>query len=678
MGFGTPWILWALAAIAIPVIIHLFYFRRYKKVFFSNIQFLQEATVDQKKSGRLRNLLILLSRILAVIFLVLAFALPFFGSGDVTKAATDKLVIYIDNTFSMSQIDNNRTLLDEAKILAQAVVDGLDEEQQVMVLTNDASGVQKSFYRPSEAKKIIEDIHLSSSAQSVENWNLSVHQLLEDIHAGNVHAVYISDFQKNTLPEKWDSVFVSTTLVPLSSKQKSNISIDSVALLDPIVYRDAANQLIVKIRNQGPEIQSQLHLTVNGAIAGVKEVQLPANGVLTDTLSFQARSNGWIRGKVTIQDAQMEFDNSLYFSIEEASNNKVLLIEEVQSPKAVFQVFQSDPHFIVTRQGPNTATIGKDFSLIVLNEVSNISAELEQQITDFVQSGGNLYIVPSDKNASSAYRSLLGKLSVGQLTEKREQPLSVLEINQQEPVVSIAFEKIPNNLDLPKVRSYWTISSSYQVPESSILKFENGRPFIQKYQVGKGLVYLQSASLDPAVNDFAAKAVFAPVVYNFAVVRSQMRPLYYTIGEKQLVTGLNISAAGNDVLKMSSGQYEIIPPIYPMGQQLSIEIPRTMERDGVYDIWRGEQLLSVAACNFDRKESEMKFATAEELKEKYPLPYLSVENPNTLLQKNSGSILKSHTSLWKVCVILALIFLIAEILLIRFSTNKPSHEIQAQ
>lgn len=672
MGFGTPWILWALAAIAIPVIIHLFYFRRYKKVLFSNIQFLQEATIEQKKSGRLKHLLILLCRILAVIFLVLAFALPFFGRNDPQKSSASRLLIYIDNTFSMSQIDNNRLLLDEAKSIALSIVENMDTEQQVMILTNEAGDGQKSFYLPSEAKKMIEDIRLSPSSQSIGNWNHNIDQLMHDIHTQDVKAVYISDFQKNTLPEKWDSIFVSTMLIPVGRKQSGNISVDSLYLADPILHQDAPNQLIVKVKNQGPAVSTQLHLTIQGEITGMKEVELPENGTLTDTLSFQTKGQQWVKGKVTAQDIQVEFDNSLYFSVESNNHNKVLLIEEVSSPKSVFHVFQSDPHFIVTRQHPASAVVTDDYSLVVLNETSRVPASLEQQIIDFVQNGGNLYIVPSVNNASEIYRSLLHQLSVGQYAEKRTQPLSVQEINEQEPVVSIAFEKLPGNLDLPRVQSYWTISSSYRVPESSILKFENGRPFIQKYQVGKGLVYLQASSLDISVNDFSAKTVFAPVIYNFAVVKSQLRPLYYTIGQKQLVTGLNISAANNDVLKMSNGQYEIIPPIFPMGQQISIEIPRTMERDGIYDIWRSEQLVSVVACNFDRKESEMKFATAEELKAKYEASYIQVEKPGEFLQKNSGGILKSHTSLWKVCVILALIFLIAEILLIRFSTHKTS------
>lgn len=678
MGFGSPWILWALAAIAIPVIIHLFYFRRYKKVYFSDIKFLQEATIEQKKSGRLQHILILLSRILAFLFLILAFALPFFGNKEAQLTPSSPLVLYIDNTFSMQQISNNRTLLDEAKTLAQNILDGLDVQQQVMILTNDLESSQKSFYPVAEAKKIVEKIQFSSTTNSFQDLNQNLGQFLKDVHVTSAQAIYISDFQEYVLPEKWDSVFQHTTLIPMKLQVASNTSIDSVGFVDPIVHQNAENRIVVKIRHQGPAISSQLSLLVNDEIVGVKDVQLDENSTVTDTLNFVSKGTPWIKGKVSVSDAQIAFDNNFYFSANTVRNNRVLLLDEVQSSKAVFQLFNNDPYFIISRQSSTQAQILPEYSLVVINEVKSISENLSQQLTDYVKNGGNLYIVPSSKNSDQIYTPLLKKLSVGLLSEWKEQSQNVLEMNTEEPAVQIAFEKIPQNLDLPKVHQYWTISSSYQVPETSILKMDNGRPFIQKYQVGEGWVYLQASSLDMEATDFAAKAIFAPLVYNFAVVKSQQQPIYYTIGKKQLATGIQISNNSQDVIKLSNGQYEMIPPVTPLGQQLAIEIPTYLERDGHFDVSNSTRVISSIACNYDRQESEMKFAPAEELKNKYDRKDIDIENPNSFLQKNSSSIMKSNTSLWKVCLILALIFLIAEILLIRFSTNNKSNEIQAQ
>lgn len=672
MGFGSPWILWALAAIAIPIIIHLFYFRRYKKIYFSDITFLKEAIIEQKKTGRLKNILILLSRILAVIFLVLAFALPFFGKDKTAQSPSDKLIVYIDNTFSMSQLSNNRTLLEEAKWKASALVEQLAPEQQVMVLTNDLESSNLSFYSPAEAKKIVSDITFSSTSLSVENWNSRIAQLLKDLHEKNVHTYYFSDFQEHALPQTWDSLFISSTLIPIQNKSSNNISIDSISLIDPIFHREAVNKLLVKIKNQGPKISTQLQLSAQGEVVAVKDIVLQKDQTLVDTLSLNAKSNGWQKGQVSVQDAGIAFDNILYFAVDASVQNKVLLIEEVNSPKNIYQVFQSDRSFITQRQSSSTATVSQDYSLIVLNQVQNISTILQDQLVEFVANGGNLYVIPDDKNAISVYNSLLSKLSVGQFSERRQQASNVMEMNEQDPIVSIAFEKFPKNLDLPKVQSFWTITSSFQVPEVSILKFDNGRPFIQKYLVDKGIVYLQAASLDLNINDFASKSIFAPLIYNFAVIKSQARPLYYTIGKNQQVNDLNISISNDETIKFSNGSYEIIPPIHPLGQQIGIEIPAMMTKDGVFDVWRGSQQISVIACNFDRSESEMKFLNIAQLKAKYPQAYLDIESDSNYLQKNNNGILKSNATLWKLCVILALLFLIAEILLIRFSNRKST------
>lgn len=671
MGFGSPWILWALAAIAVPIIIHLFYFRRYKKVFFSDITFLNEAIVEQKKTGRLKNILILLSRILAVIFLVLAFALPFFGNKKAATTPSDKFIIYIDNTFSMSQLSNNRTLLEEAKWKASALLEQLDVQHKVMILTNDLESSNLSFYSPAEAKKIVNDIVFSSTSLSVENWNRSVGQLMKDLHETNVYVYYFSDFQVNALPQTWDSSFVSSTLIPIQNSISNNISIDSISLIDPIFHRDAINRLLFKIKNQGPEISTQLQLSIQGEVVAVKDIVLQKDQTLIDTLSLNAKINGWQKGQVSVQDANIAFDNILYFAVDASVQNKVLLLEEVISPKNIFQVFQSDKSFVTQRQSSSSAVISQDYSLIVMNQVQNISTKLQDELVNFVRKGGNLYLIPDDKNAT-VYNALLSKLSVGQYSERRQQVANVIELNEQDPIVSIAFEKFPKNLDLPKVQSFWTITSSFQVPEVSILKLDNGRSFIQKYTVDKGLVYLQAASLDANINDFSSKSIFAPLVYNFAVIKSQVRPLYYTMGVNQQVNDLNISISNNEAIKLSNGSYEIIPPIRPLGQQVSIEIPSNMTNDGVFDVWRGQQLISVIACNYDRRESEMKFLNTTELKAKFPETYIDVENDTNFLQKSNQGFLKSNTALWKVCVILALLFLIAEILLIRLSNRKST------
>ena len=74
--FLYPAFLWALMAISIPVIIHLFNFRRYKKVYFTNVKFLKELQHESKSKSRLKEILILIARCLAIASLVFAFSQP--------------------------------------------------------------------------------------------------------------------------------------------------------------------------------------------------------------------------------------------------------------------------------------------------------------------------------------------------------------------------------------------------------------------------------------------------------------------------------------------------------------------------------------------------------------------------------------------------------------------------
>ena len=116
MSFTYPAFLFALSAIAIPIIIHLFNFRKFKTVYFSNVRFLKEVKQETQAKSKLKHLLVLASRILAITFLVLAFSQPFIPAENNKIPVGDKTVsIFIDNSFSMDAINKNGTLLDEAK-----------------------------------------------------------------------------------------------------------------------------------------------------------------------------------------------------------------------------------------------------------------------------------------------------------------------------------------------------------------------------------------------------------------------------------------------------------------------------------------------------------------------------------------------------------------------------------
>src|ERR1700753_1071290 len=116
MHFLYPAFLFALATLAIPVLIHLFNFRRYQKVYFSNVQFLKEIQEQQSSRRNLKERLILAARLLALTFLVRAFTRPYIFNQHNTNAGAQRVIsVFLDNSYSMETLNREGSLLDEAK-----------------------------------------------------------------------------------------------------------------------------------------------------------------------------------------------------------------------------------------------------------------------------------------------------------------------------------------------------------------------------------------------------------------------------------------------------------------------------------------------------------------------------------------------------------------------------------
>ena len=138
MQFLFPAFLWALLALSIPIIIHLFYFRRFKKVYFTNVKYLKEIKEETSNRNKLKNLLILISRCLAVACLVFAFAQPFIPKGTGIKSGLNYVSVFVDNSFSMSANKSEIPLIDIAKDKARSVVSSYGDEDRFQIFRQQA------------------------------------------------------------------------------------------------------------------------------------------------------------------------------------------------------------------------------------------------------------------------------------------------------------------------------------------------------------------------------------------------------------------------------------------------------------------------------------------------------------------------------------------------------------
>src|SRR5690554_4933540 len=168
MKFLNPSFLFALFTIAIPVIIHLFSFRRHKTVYFSHVGFLKDIKKESQKKSRLKQLLMLLARILTIIFLVFAFSQPYISTENSAAADSGEIVgVYIDNSFSMNALSEQGQLLEHARNKAAEIGQSYPAGTRFRLLTNDLEPRHQHLFNKEQFIREVADVAASPATVSL-------------------------------------------------------------------------------------------------------------------------------------------------------------------------------------------------------------------------------------------------------------------------------------------------------------------------------------------------------------------------------------------------------------------------------------------------------------------------------------------------------------------------------
>ena len=227
MQFVFPWFFIALLTLAIPIIIHLFYFRRFKKVYFSDIRFLKEVQEEKSTIEKLKKRLILATRLLALFFLILAFAQPFIG-GNKNKInnGNSAVCVYIDNSYSMGLKSGGEAALSVAKTKAKEIANAFNTGDKFSLLTNDFEGTHQRWMQKQDFMDAVDKIELSPDTRTVNEISKKQATLFQSLGAKNKLGFFISDFQKNMVTKSTDTGFTAHFLQVQGDAEK-NVFVDS-------------------------------------------------------------------------------------------------------------------------------------------------------------------------------------------------------------------------------------------------------------------------------------------------------------------------------------------------------------------------------------------------------------------------------------------------------------------
>lgn len=674
MKFLFPGFLFALFTIAIPVIIHLFNFRKFKKIYFSNVTFLKEIQQQTSSSRNLKNLLLLLARVLIIIFLVLAFARPYIPDKNQENSGFQQqaVSIYIDNSYSMETLNKEGSLLDEAKRRAKEIASAYSINDKYQLLTNDFEGKHQRLLSYEEFTKAVDDVKISPLNRNLQQ----VMDRQTEVFSGEPNSsktIYIlSDFQQNfaSNPSLNVDSSVSVRFVRLEANELSNISVDSVWFVSPVHRPNETERLVVQLKNNSDKAAENVPVKVliDGKPKALGSLNLKARGTSKDTLSFSGLNPGWKKGEVVITDYPVVFDDNFYFTFKVQQTMPVLAINMTGENPFIRAVYKAEKFFdyqSVPVGNINYSQLASN-PFIILTSTDNISPGLAEQLKTYVQNGGSLMIYPSLEESLSGLKILTQALGTDIPQSISNQEAKVSDINLQHPIFKGVFSQLPNKLDLPVAKKYVQFSSLSRTTKQNILQFPGRRNFLSQYSIGKGKAYLSAVSLNEESSNFVRHSIFVPIMYQIAFLSLRDNRLFYTIGKDQFLETNKITLSASQSLKLKKENFEAIPDVRSSDKGTRLFVSDQIREKGTYQLLKGDSILSIFAFNDSRLESDLSYLSKSELGEKLPGNKLEIFSPGKASLLNSIKAVNNGVQLWKLCLILALVFLAVEILLVRF------------
>jgi hypothetical protein len=678
MEFLYPNALWFLFLLAIPIIIHLFHFRRHKTLYFSSLKFIQFVEQENKSAKKLRNLLVLIARLLALFFLILAFAQPSFTDSKAKNSVGKNVVaIYIDNSYSMSAKGTEGELLSEAREMARRIISNAPLETGFLLNTNKLDGIEQRIVSKMEAVEYLDKITyspLTRKTDEVINWqkNFLEKENAEQQRIGKQQFVVLSDFQKNTFSAKQlkaddKNDFFPIQLIP---QKIENVTIDSIWFANPFHKKGEPNELFVQLRNYSEQdaLNMELHLEL-GKSKRDMFIDVPANKKVQTSFQFTETEFGIKTGKLTINDKQLFWDDDFYFSYNVAKKSNVLIINGKDASADVQKVFNVEPFY--ETKSISEFEFSKDYlnaaNLLVLNGLNEIPSGLISEIVEFSNDGGSVFVLPGTTIQKNDYANLLRELNLPSIGTVTTSGLKINKIQYKDPFFKGVFEKENENLNVPSIVKAYSVSQMRQSTAFTLIELKNGEPLLLRSNQN---AYLFLSSLQADFSNFSSNALFPTILLRAGELSIRSYPLFSMIGKESKIPVFE-EIQNDNPLKLESKSIEFIPLIQKIGNRsyLSISGMEAVEKlkPGNYSIVN-DGIIGNLALNYERTESNNSLMEKANIIEAFTSQGIKNCNFSTIQDGQSLSpiAIDKPAKFWRILLLLSLLFILFEIALLKF------------
>lgn len=691
MIFLNPAVLLGLLAASIPILIHLLNLRKLKKIEFSTLTFLKELQKNRIRKVKLKQWLLLALRVLIIMFLVFAFARPTLEGvaiGGTTSAAKTTALFVLDDTFSMSVIDQDGSYFNQAKQTIRNLLKNFQEGDEIgLILISDKSSENLNITSNlSEFERLIESLNVSYSSGMIHNSLVQAAEVISQSKNFNKEIYILSDFQSGRLVKE-DLISDLSQLmdkntriyaINYSGRDVFNLSIDKLEVSTAIFEKEKPISFKTTVTNHSSQINNNSVLSVflGGERAAQQSTSLNPGESKMIEIEAVAKQTGFIEVTAELEDDDIEYDNKRFLSINIPNRIPVLLSADQQSDLSFINIALqtgnvSDNYKLdIKPTNQLLSTRLEDYNvLFIIGE--SITSGFER-IKSFIEQGGGVVIFPSSKINMDRFNNLLQNIGlpkaeshIGQ-PDKTDNPTLFQDTDFEHPLLKNIFDaQEKKRIESPDIYSYYRIITG--ASGRNIISLPDGSAFLSEIRIGKGKVLLFNSATVLSWNSFPLKGLF-PALMNKSI-------LYLATQEQN---GRDNFAGEPVNLNIRNARLPQLRIVLPDGREDYINLTGDERGDfliyqntkiaGNYEVYYGEQKFEEISVNTDPAESITKYYSESDIKSyiekiNFDGTFIIIEKDedpiNVILQARFGS------ELWKYFLLIAILLALIEMTIAR-------------
>jgi hypothetical protein len=696
VSFLNPFALLAMAAVAVPLFLHLFNLRRPQTVDFSSLAFVRELQETAVQRVRIKEWLLLALRMLAIACLVMAFARPTLttdlaGVGPSVRSAH---ALVVDNSLSMSvPSEEGGTALDQAKARGEGVLQTVEDGDEVGIWPT----AQGSEREPSLGANVgvvrdaLSSLEPQAGARSLARSIVQAGEAVAEADAPRRVVYVASDLQGSTLGDSLSRSLagvegIDVRLLPVQPREAANIGITDVTVVSRVAEVGQPVQIEATLVNHGSEPRSGYVASVYLEGERVAQTTTTLEPGLETTVSFTVtpQQRGWLRAAVVAENDDFPTDDRHHFTLHVPEERRVLVVrgsgQETRYVDLALSSEMIDDRIAfrttaIEETALASAELGRYDTVLLVGPESLSSGEVDA-LERFIDRGGGVLLFPSDRAEAGTYDAILNVLDAGAVRgfsgdlSSGQSIASFDRVDLDHPIFEGVFsreQRAEAEVEQPEIYRTMDLRPSGRTGQP-LIELSNGVPFLHEVRHGGGALLWSAVAPTPRWSDLPVRGLFVPLLY---------RSVYYlsagaSVAGEQLVAGepgeLRVSgvAPGTSLRLVGPEGAEVVPEQRSLFGATLLQVGPTLDMPGVYDVRTEEQLLRRVALNINPAESNLRPASpdsaASHLQDVLETPVQPVsgtgsdEVAETLRTQEAGA------EIWNVFLALALLLLLAEML----------------